>query len=68
MTLTYVVPAGHWSAHLADILRCAKAGDAVIVANESTRLLAERALARMYPEKKIIIKVAEANNVTTSDR
>jgi hypothetical protein len=51
------VPSSNWGAALADIVDECQDGDTIIVRNESMKELAERAIKRLYPDKKITIQI-----------
>jgi hypothetical protein len=55
----HTVPVGNWHTALAALIREAASGDEIVVHNEAQRELAQRAKARMCPEKTLTFSIEE---------
>lgn len=58
---THYVPQGNWHMALADAIEQCQDGDTIVVHNHSMKELAERAHARMCPDKSIVFQIKEAD-------
>jgi len=47
--MTYVIPSGNWSQHLADAIERASDGDEIVVESEAAAEMARKAIQRMRP-------------------
>ncbi len=55
---TIHIPTANWTTAIVNAIEIARDGDKIIVHNDAMKELAKRAIARMCPDKQIILTVA----------